>query len=132
MDRIAYLKKHGWRCLLFGAIMTATAALASWLLLSNLYRFLTFDPQFHAIFAQISDAPMVPPVLLLLLLSCLYCLLGTRLAAKGTGGRVAAILIGIIVWLLLLVGSILLTKVNRILFGDVLFSLLDLLKSGVL
>lgn len=132
MRCISYLKRHGWRCLLFGAVMTATAAPASCLLLSHLYRFLTFDPQFHAIFAQIADAPMVPPVLLLLLLSCLYCLPAAHLAAKGTGGRVAAILVGVPVWLLLLAVSLLLTEVNRVLFADVLFSLLDLLKSGVL
>lgn len=128
----AYWKQRGWRWLLFGGLMTATIILVTRLLLSNLYRFLIFDPQFHAIFAQIADAPMVPPVLLLLPLSCLYCLLGAHLAAKGTGGRVTTILVGIVVWLVLLIGSVLLTKVNRILFGDILFSLLTLLKSGML
>lgn len=127
-----YWKQRGWRWLLFGAVMTATIALFSWLFLSNLYHFLPFDPPFHAIFSQIADAPMTPPVLPILIFSCLYCLLGDRLSAKGRSGRVAAILIGIVVWLLLWVGAILLTKVNRILFGDVLFSLLDLLQSGVL
>ena len=112
----AYWKQRGWRWLLFGAVMTATITLATWLLLSNLYRFLSFDPQFYAIFAQIADAPMVPPVLPVLILSCLYCLLGSRLATKGKGGRLTAVLVGIPVWLFLLIGSILLTKVNHILF----------------
>lgn len=132
MNRTAFLKQQGWRPPLYGTVMTAAAVLVTWLLLSNLYRFLTFDPQFHDIFAQIADAPMVPPVIPLLLLSTLYCLLGCRLAAKGRGGRVAAVLVGIPVWLLLLVGSILLTEVHSIRFGDVLFSLLELLQSGVL
>lgn len=128
----AYWKQRGWRWLLFGAVMTATITLATWLLLSNLYRFLSFDPQFYAIFAQIADANMMPPILPVLILSCLYCRLGDRLTAKGVGGRITAVAVGIAVWLLLLVGSLLLTKVNRILFGDVLFSLLDLLQSGIL
>ncbi len=132
MNGIAYLQKNGWRCLLYGAIMTVTASLASWLFLSNLYRFLTFDSQFHDIFAQIADAPMVPPVGALLILSCLYCLPAAHWTAKGRGGRLTAVLVGIPAWLLLLIGSILLTEVNHILFGDVLFSLIDLLQSGVL
>ena len=132
MKDFSYWQKCWWRWLLFGAVMTSTIALASWLILSNLYRFLSFNPQFGDIFAQIADAPMVPPILPVLILSCLYCLLGSRLAIKGTGGRLTTVLVGIPVWLLLLIGSILLTKVNHILFGDVLFSLIDLLRSGAL
>ncbi len=132
MKDFSYWQKCWWRWLLFGAVMTSTIALASWLILSNLYRFLSFNPQFGDIFAQIADAPMAPPILPVLIPSCLYCLLGSRLATKGKGGRLTTVLVGIPVWLLLLIGSILLTKVNHILFGDVLFSLIDLLRSGVL
>ena len=132
MTNRTYWKQRGWRWVVFGGVMTATIALATRLLLSNLYRFLSFDPQFSAIFAQIADAPMQPPLLLLLVLSWLYCLLGDHWATKGRGGKIAAIAVGIVVWLLLLVGSILLTEVNAIRFGDVLFSLLKLLRSGVL
>ena len=132
MKHITYWKERGWRWIVFGGVMTATIALTTRLLLSNLYLFLSFDDQFSAIFAQIEDAPMQLPILLVLIASWLYCLLGDYWFGKGRGGKVAAVAVGIIVWMLLLVGTLLLTKVNTIRFGDVLFSLLDLLQSGVL
>lgn len=127
-----WAKQQGWKCLLFASLMSATVTLATQLLLRNLYRFLTFDQDFYQIFAQIADADMAVPVLAIFIVSFFYCMLGGHWQAAGTGGTVAAVLVGIVVWLVLWVAALFFTEVNQIRFGDVLISLLDMIQKGAL
>jgi hypothetical protein len=104
---------------------------AAQLLLRNLYRFLSFDQRFPAIFAQIRTAEMLPPAVLLFLSALAVGLLG----ALCRNGRVAPgvfVPVAVLAALLLPALAVLLTRVNGILFSDVLFSLIRLLSSGVL
>ena len=111
------------------AALTAGAALCAQLLLRNLSLLLSFDETFSAIFAQIATAAMDAPVLLLLVPAVGAAVLLHRLWQKRSW-RVLAVLLGVIVWLLLFLLAVLLTRVNGIRFGDVLFSLLDVLQKG--
>ncbi len=125
-----WLRKH-WLAL--GGItgsMTVSLVLVAQVVLRNLYRFLTFDQQFYSIFAQIQSARMASPVVLLLVAAFLYSLLAVQLWNRSRGGRIAAVLLGVPVWVLLAVVAVYATKVNDILFGDVLMSLLDVLQKG--
>ncbi len=105
------------------------AVLFSQLTLRNLYRFLEFDPVFCAIFAQISDAHILPPVLGALILAVLIVLTASWLWRKS---RIAALLAGTLLGLCLLAVTVLFSRVNGIVFCDVVSSLLPLLESGVL
>lgn len=124
------LKKYGWHAAIGAAVLTLTASVAAWLLLRHIAVFLTFDPTFEAIFAQLSDADVRPPWLLTLLLSFAYCLPAARSADRSRGRMIGAVVLGVLVWVVLLVVSLLLATVNAILFADVLFSLLDILLKG--
>ena len=110
--------------------MTVSLVLVAQVVLRNLYRFLTFDQQFYAIFAQIQSARMRSPVVFLLAATFLFSLLAIRLWERSRGGRIAAVLLGIPVWVLLVAVAVYATTVNDILFGDVLLSLLDVLQKG--
>ena len=116
------------------ALIVIILSVSAWgvaqLLLRNLYRFLTFNPQFYAIFAQLQDARMDSPLLLLLVVAFLYSLLAVWLCGRSRWGCVAAILLGTLVWALLVSVAMYATKVNGILFGDVLVSLLNVLQKG--
>lgn len=125
-----WLRKHWLALGGITGLMTLSLVLVAQLALRNLYRFLTFDQQFFTIFAQIQSARMASPVLLLLVATFLYSLLAVRLWKRSRGGRIAAVLLGILVWVLLAVVTIYATTVNDILFGDVLLSLLDVLQKG--
>ena len=101
-------------------------ALFARLLLQNLYRFLAFDPTFHDIFAQLRGAQIRLPMALLTLAAVGLAWLLERIRRRK-GLRV---LLAILLWLLMAVAALLLTRVNGIRFGDVLFSLLDVLAKG--
>lgn len=111
------------------ATLAAVATLCAQLLLRNLSALLSFDETFSAIFAQIADAPMVPPVVLTLLLALGTAVLLEKLWHRKSR-RFAAVLLGVCAGLILLAVQILLTRVNDIRFCDVLFSLLDVLQKG--
>lgn len=111
------------------ATLAAVATLCAQLLLRNLSALLSFDETFSAIFAQIADAPMVPPVVLTLLLALGAAVLLEKLWHRKSR-RFAAVLLGVCAGLILLAVQILLTRVNDIRFCDVLFSLLDVLQKG--
>lgn len=109
--------------------LTAIAVLCAQILLRNLSALLAFDETFSAIFAQIAIADMKSPVLLVLALSAgaatlLHCLWRRKRL------RFVTALFGALLWLLLFLLSVLLTRVNGIRFCDVLFSLLDVLQKG--
>lgn len=118
-------------CIALGAAATSalTLTLAAQLLLRNIAAFLSSEPQLQAIFAQIRTAQMSSPVLLTGLLSFLYWFAVCKFCKKRVS-RVFAILGGLLLWLLLWIGSVALTRVNGILFWDVLTSLLDAAQKG--
>ncbi len=107
----------------------ALAVLFSQLALRNLYRFLEFDPTFCAIFAQISDAQILPPVLLALFVAGVAVWAAAVLWRRST---IAAVLAGGLLGLVLLAFTVLFSRVNGIVFYDVISSLLPLLESGAL
>lgn len=124
------LKTYGWRAAIGAVVLTVTVSVAAWLLLRHLSVFLAFDPTFEAIFAQLSDATVQPPWLLVWLLAFAYCLPAARFADHSRSRSVGMVMLGLIVWAVLLIVALLLSTVNAILFADVLFSLLDILMKG--
>lgn len=118
-------------CIALGAAAASalTLILAAQLLLRNIAAFLSSEPQLQAIFAQIRTAQMSSPVLLTGLLSFLYWFAVCKFCKKNVS-RVFAILGGLLLWLLLWIVSVALTRVNGILFWDVLTSLLDAAQKG--
>lgn len=101
-------------------------ALCARLLLQNLYRFLEFDPTFYGIFQQLRGAQIRPPMVLLTLGALGLAWALGRLKER----KVLRILIVALLWLVMALAVLLLTRVNGIRFGDVLFSLLDVLGKG--
>lgn len=118
-------------CIAIGAsvISVLFLTLAAQLLLRNIAAFLSSEPQLQAIFAQIRTVRMSSPVLLTGLLSFFYWFPVCKFCKKKIS-RVFAILAGFIVGLLLLVVSVVLTRVNGIRFWDILLSLLDAAEKG--
>lgn len=106
----------------FGVLWTLCARL----LLQNLYRFLEFDPTFYGIFQQLRGAQIRPPMVLLTLGALGLAWTLGRLKER----KVLRILIVALLWLVMALAVLLLTRVNGIRFGDVLFSLLDVLGKG--
>lgn len=125
------MQKIEWfRTGLIAAFAVMSAVICARLLLRNLSFFLQFDPQFSAIFAQISDSHMYTPIGLMLLTTAGYLLL-YRLSMKQKW-KAVSVLCGMLLWVFTIVSAVLLTKVNGIRFCDVLFSLLDVMAKGVL
>ena len=109
--------------------MAIFVSVAAQLAIRNIWVFLDSEPQFQQIFAQIRHGSYYTPAWLILLLAggfaypvCKYCRKWYAIAL--------AVLGGILVCALLTAIAMLTTKVNGILFGDVLFSLLDVLSKG--
>lgn len=123
-------KKEWFRTGLIAVFAMMSAVICARLLLRNLSFFLQFDPQFSAIFAQISDANMYTPIGLMLLTTTGYLLL-YRLRMKHKW-KAVSVLCAVLLWAFTFVLALLLTKVNGIRFCDVLFSLLDVMAKGVL
>lgn len=121
------MRKKVWRQIGQQVVLPVlTAVLCARLLLRGLSFLLFFDPQFSAIFAQIAEAEMRTPLILVLLAVLVYLLLsklGTQNARRALAGRV-------LLWPILMGATMLLTRVNGIRFCDVLFSLLDVLQKG--
>ncbi len=120
------------RYLVSSVLLTLMLSLLSRLFLRGLYLLLGFDAQFSAIFKQITDASMVSPFLLLLLFSFLSLFCIGWLRTHGKGGRVLAALSAICLTVPGFVLAVCCTRVNGVLFGDVLRSLIPLLRSGAL
>ncbi len=115
--------------LLFATVLSAAAGQ---LFLRNLFRFLSFDAAFSGIFRQISDAAMVSPLIALLLFSAGVTIPVRKLWSGKLPGRVLSILLCLLAVLLLFVLSVLFTRVNGVLFWDVVRTLIPLLMEGVL
>jgi hypothetical protein len=122
-----WMDRKGLRSICLWAVaFGALCALCARLLLQNLYRFLEFDPTFYEIFQQLRGAEIRPPVVLLTLGALgLAWVLGRLKARKFLRIPVVTLL-----WLFMALAVLLLTRVNGIRFGDVLFSLLDVLGKG--
>ena len=113
------------------AAMGATAALAALFFLRHFGDLLApVDAQFSAIFAQIADAVMRPPLLLLLTLSLLYVWGAGALWCRRR--RKTAVVLGLLCWIILFLLAVYMTRVNNIRFGDVITSLVGMaLKGGL-
>jgi len=122
------LRKKWIVALLPATVLTAFAALSAQMLLRNLSLFLSFDTMFSRIFSQLRDGNVDTSVVLLwaaaygfsLLLVCLW----------GKKRRKLVLAAGMVFFLMLTVAAMLLTSVNDVLFGDVVVSLLDVLRKG--
>ena len=123
------LRKDWFAALLTGLAMTATAALAARLLLRHISLFLSFDPMFSGIFAQIRGGKMYTPILLRMALA-FAAAFGLRKLGKRRSWRIPAAILWGLLWLVLMILAMLLTRVNGIRFGDVLISLLEILRKG--
>jgi len=123
------LRKKWIVALLPATVLTAFAALSAQMLLRNLSLFLSFDPMFSRIFSQLRDGNMDTSVVLLWAVAYSFSLLMVYL--WGEKRRKLALAAGMVVFFLALtVAAMLLTSVNDILFGDVVVSLLDVLRKG--
>ncbi|MBE6974322.1 MAG: hypothetical protein E7436_02385 [Ruminococcaceae bacterium] len=121
MDRKGLRRICVW-AVVFGALWVLCARL----LLQNLYRFLEFDPTFYGIFQQLRGAEIRPPMVLLTLGALSLAWILGRLKER----KFLRIFIVAPLWLAAALAVLLLTRVNGIRFGDVLFSLLDVLGKG--
>lgn len=119
-------RKRLWALCIRAAALAGAGALCACLLLQNLYRFLTFDPTFYDIFAQIRNAVIRPPIVVLTLAAVGISCLVDRMRSR----KILRIFVCILLWLLLALAAVLLTRVNGIRFADVLFSLLDVIRKG--
>ncbi len=120
------LKKDWLAALLLAAVMGATSMLTARLLIRHLHVFLSAEPQFAAIFAQLRTARMGIP---LWLLAPAYAVSYPAVRLRRVCAPGAVILCAVF-WVVLLVGALYFTAVNGILFGDVLVSLLEVLEKG--
>lgn len=117
----------------FAALLPAVAiallaGLAGQLLPRHLSLFLSFDPQFAAIFSQLRQGKMVSDFVVLGLLAYLLSLLMTLLRRKL--GRLLPAALAVVCFPLLCLLSALTTRVNGVLFWDIVVSLLDVLEKG--
>lgn len=124
-----FIRKNWIAALVSASVMTLTAAVTARLLLCHISLFLSFDEQFGAIFAQIRDGALKSPVLVLMAIA-FPAAWGLRKMGECKRWRIPAGILWTLLWLLLLISALLLTRVNGIRFGDVLVSLLDILQKG--
>ncbi len=124
-----FFSKNWIAALVSASVMTLTAAVMARLLLRHISLFLSFDHQFRAIFAQIHDGVLNSPVVLMMAIA-FPAAWGLRKLGKCKHWRIPAGILWVLLWLLLLISALLLTRVNGIRFADVLVSLLDVLQKG--
>lgn len=122
-------KRRIWTIAAIVVGMGISASAIAQLLIRNLWSFLDSEPQFQQIFAQIRHGSYYTPAWLILILACAFACPVCKYCRKWYS-IVLAVLGGILLWVLLVAVAMLTTKVNGILFGDVLFSLLDVLSKG--
>lgn len=119
--------RKAWIAVAPAVLLWALALLIAGCLIRNLYCFLDAEPQFQAIFAQIQSAKLGYPLWLLLPQAAL-CVLAWRLRRGGKKWSAGWVLLG--GWLLIFLCALYFTRVNGILFGDVMVSLVQLLMKG--
>lgn len=115
------------RVLLMTAMLGVSAMGAAALFVRYIYVFLASEPAFCAIFSQLRTAQLRGPFWLFVPTAAL-CAWMLRLYQNGK--RLGAVLLGIGCWMLLLLCAVFFMRVNGILFGDVLISLLEVLQKG--
>lgn len=114
--------------LLAGLVLNGLAQL----FLRNLYIFLGVESQFGVIFAQLRHQPMDGQPALVVLICALFWLPIWSFWAEKPRLRPIFVLLVVLSWLGGFVLALLELQVNGIRFGYVLFSLLDLLRKGIL
>lgn len=124
-----FLRENWIAALVSASVMVLTAAVTARLLLRHISLFLCFDEQFSAIFAQICGGALKSPVLVLMAIA-FPAACGLRKMGQCKRWQILTGILWMLLWLLLLVSALLLTRVNGIRFGDVLVSLLDILQKG--
>lgn len=124
------LLRKKWVAVLVPAfVLTVLATLSAQLLLRSFSLFLAFDPMFSRIFSQLRHGDMDTKVLLLWVAAYAFSLLMFSLQERKQRRLMFAA--GMVVFFLVLtVAAMLLTCVNGILFGDIVVSLLDVLRKG--
>lgn len=120
-------KKRWIAAVLSAVALCALALLTAGLLICNLFRFLGGAPQFQTIFAQIRNARIGPPIWLILPQFGL-CFAAQKLWQNGKKGLSGCVMAA--GWLLMLLCALYFTRVNGILFGDVVLSLIQVLGKG--
>ena len=115
------------RVLLMTAMLGVSAMGAAALFVRYIYVFLASEPAFCAIFSQLRTAQLRGPFWLCVPTAAL-CIWMLRLYQNGK--RLGAVLLGTGCWMLLLLCAVFFMRVNGILFGDVLISLLEVLQKG--
>lgn len=108
-------------------VLWLVAAFAAALLICNISAFLSAEPQFQAIFAQLRHGHLGLPWWLLIPQGGLSLLI---LRLRRAGKPLAAVCAGVPLWLVLLLCTLYCTRVNGILFGDVMVSLVQVLGKG--
>lgn len=121
------LQNHYLRVLLMTAALGGSAMGVAALFVRHIHVFLASVPAFQAIFAQLRTAQLHGPFWLFLPAAGLCAWL---LWLDQNGKRLDAVLLGVGCWMLLLLCAVFFMRVNGILFGDVLVSLLEVLKKG--
>ncbi len=126
------LFKALWKYIFAATVSALVFSVAGRVFLREFYRLISFEPQFSDIFRQINTAEMRSPVFLLWIASagCLFLL--AKLWRKNTFVKVLAIVLAVIVTLVMMFVSIWFTRVNEVMFGDVVISLIPLLESGAI
>ncbi len=122
------------RLVAVSALLTALFCVSGQLFLRNFYRLLEFDENFCGIFKQISlsEVTMVSPLLTVTIAVLLSCFAICSLWQGGAFKKTAAIILTALLALLITVLSVMLTRVNGVMFVDVVRTLVPLLTSGAL
>ncbi len=113
-------------------LAVAGASVFGQLILRNFYRFLAFDETFSSIFSQISGEKMTSPLVLLALSSFTETALFIFLWKKGRVMKVLAVFSAVVMAFLLLLAGLLFTKVNGVMFFDVVRTLVPLIEGGAI
>ncbi len=128
-----FLSREFIKISLFAFFYSVLASITTQLILRNIYMFLAFDEHFFKIFKQLSTANMHTPVLLITLISYIFAWVFFAIRKRESiRAKIFSIAIIILSLPLTLTISLYFTKVNDILFSDVVRSLIPLLESGVL
>ena len=123
------IKRRIWTTAAIAVGMGISASVAAQLLIRNIWAFLGSEPQFQQIFAQIRIGNYHTPVWLPMILAYAFAYPVCRFCRKWYAVTLAAVG-GVILWVALVAVTMLTTTVNSILFGDVLFSLIDVIAKG--
>ena len=123
------LRKKWIAALVPAFVLTAAAVILAQLLLRNFSLFLSFDPMFSRIFSQLRYGDMDTKAVLLCAAAYAFSLVMISLRERKRRRLMFAVGMAVF-FLVLTVAAMLLTCVNGVLFGDIVVSLLDVLRKG--